>query len=217
MDSVLDRFWIKRLEDVKVALEENNFVARVAATADEAREIVVSEVLPATGAESVTFGGSMSVSATGLYEALKARPGLAVIDTYDRTISREEMYERRRQALLADLFVSGTNAVTMDGLLVNLDMIGNRSGGINFGPRHVVVLAGRNKVCDDLESAMARIKSVAAPANALRLNMKTPCVKTGVCIDCKSPDRICNTWAITEKCFPKHRITVVLVNQDLGL
>jgi len=100
---------------------------------------------------------------------------------------------------------------------VNLDMIGNRIGGLTFGPKEVVVLAGRNKIVPDLEDAMLRIKNYVAPVNAMRLEMKTPCVKTGRCEDCKSPSRICNTWTITEKAFPKGRVHVILINRDLGL
>jgi len=116
-----------------------------------------------------------------------------------------------------DLFITGTNAVTRSGELVNLDMIGNRVSGITFGPRNVVVMVGRNKVVEDLEAAIERIKDYAAPVNAMRLNKKTPCAKTGVCEECKSPERICNSWTITQKSFPKGRIKVVLINENLGL
>jgi hypothetical protein len=96
-------------------------------------------------------------------------------------------------------------------------MIGNRIGGLTFGPKHVIILLGRNKIVADLDEAMYRIKNFVAPANAMRLDKKTPCVKTSYCEDCKSPDRICNTWTITEKSFPKGRVKVVLINEALGL
>lgn len=159
----------------------------------------------------------MTVVGSGLYAALKDNPSYTVVDTYDRSVSKEEFHERRRRALLVDLFISGTNAVTEDGQLVNLDMIGNRVAALTFGPKSVVVLIGRNKVVTDLEEAMHRIKRFAAPANAMRLDMKTPCTKTAYCHDCSSPQRICNTWTITEKSFPKGRVKIVLINQDLGL
>ncbi len=139
-----------------------------------------------------------------------------VLDTYDRNMSPEDALERRRQALLTDLFFTGTNAVTETGILVNLDMIGNRIGGLTFGPRHVVVLVGRNKIVPDLEDAMLRIKNYVAPVNAMRLEKKTPCSITGICEECTAPERICNTWTITEKSFPKGRIKVVLINEELG-
>jgi hypothetical protein len=96
-------------------------------------------------------------------------------------------------------------------------MIGNRIGALTFGPRWVIIVVGRNKIVPDLEEAMFRVKNYAAPANAMRLDKKTPCVKTSFCEECKSPDRICNTWTITEKSFPKGRVKIVLINEDLGL
>jgi len=139
-----------------------------------------------------------------------------VLDTFDKSISKEDMVERRRQALLTDLFITGANALTEDGWLVNLDMIGNRVAAITFGPKNVVIIVGRNKVVPGLEEAFDRIKDYTAPVNTMRLDKKTPCRKTGICHDCGSPDRICNYWGITEKSFPKGRIKVVLVNEDLG-
>jgi hypothetical protein len=102
-------------------------------------------------------------------------------------------------------------------MLVNLDSLGNRVGGLTFGPLNVVVVAGRNKIVPDLEAAMRRVKDYAAPVNARRLGKQTPCATTGVCVDCASPDRICSVWTVTEKSKPKGRIAVVLVNADLGL
>jgi L-lactate utilization protein LutC len=217
MDSPVDKFWQIRLADIKLSLEANNFDVFIASNAAEAKQIVLKNIIPKLGAKSVSWGGSMTFIATGLYEALKNDKKMQVLDTFDKTISREDNWELRRQSLLADLFITGTSAVTESGMLVNLDMIGNRVGGITFGPKNVVILVGRNKIVSDLEDAMMRIKNYAAPANAIRLNMKTPCVKTSYCEECKSKERICNTWAITEKSFPKGRIKVVLINEDLGL
>jgi len=95
-------------------------------------------------------------------------------------------------------------------------MYGNRIAAITFGPKNVVILVGRNKIVPDVKEAMFRIKNYAAPINAMRLDKKTPCVKTSCCEDCKSPDRICNTWTITEKSFPRGRVKVVLINEDMG-
>jgi hypothetical protein len=154
---------------------------------------------------------------TGLYRELKALPGLSVIDPFDKSLSSEQTLDARRRSLLVDLFITGTNAVTEDGMLVNLDMIGNRVAALTFGPTNVIVCVGRNKIVADLDAAFSRIKEYAAPANAMRLDKKTPCVKTGTCHDCSSPDRICNHWALTEKSFPKGRIKVILINRDMGL
>jgi len=177
----------------------------------------MDEILPKCGARSVGWGGSMTVAGTGLFQAVKARTDIEMVDTLDKQVSAEEFVERRRQSLLVDLFITGTNAVTEDGQLVNLDMFGNRVAALTFGPKHVVVIVGRNKIVPSLDDAMFRVKNIAAPANAMRLDKKTPCVKTSYCDECKSPDRICNTWTITEKSYPKGRVKVVLVNQDLGL
>ncbi|MGO9021254.1 MAG: lactate utilization protein [Syntrophobacteraceae bacterium] len=216
MEKPIENFWSLRLADLKDALEANNFEVHIAENADAAKKIV-REILPKTGAKSISWGGSVTYVQTGLYQELKDYPGIEVLDTYEKGLPPEEMLERRRRSLLVDLFVTGTNAVTETGKLVNLDMTGNRVAGLTFGPRNVIVLAGRNKVVPDIEDAMQRIKNYAAPANAMRLEKKTPCVKTSICEECRSLDRICNTWTITEKSFPKGRIKIVLINEDLGL
>jgi L-lactate utilization protein LutB len=217
MDKPVENYWQKRLSEVKKALEDNNFEVFVADNAGDASKIVQEEILPNTGAKTVSWGGSMTFMATGLYNSIKGNPNLEILDTFNKSLSGEETIELRRRSLLVDLFITGTNAITEMGQLVNLDMIGNRIGGIIFGPKHVIILVGRNKIVSDLEDAMYRIKNYVAPINAMRLDKKTPCVKTSHCEECKSPDRICNTWTITEKSYPKGRIKVVLINEDLGL
>jgi len=217
MDTPINQYWQIRLDNVKEMLKSNNFEVFLADNAAAAKKIVLEEIVPKAGAKSIAWGGSMTFTATGLYDALKKVKGMKVIDPYDKTLSREESIECRRQSLLVDLFITGTNAITEMGTLVNLDMIGNRVAALTFGPKSVIVLAGRNKIVPDLEEAMVRVKNIAAPANTMRLGMKTPCAKTSYCEECKSKDRICNSWAITEKSFPKGRIKVVLINEDLGL
>lgn len=217
MHDPIDAYWLKRLEEVKEPLEANGFAVYLAADGEEARRIVMDDILPVAAPASMSWGGSTTIVSLGLYDRLKALPDIEIIDIHDKTASREEILERRRSALLVDLFVTGTNAVTEDGKLVNLDMIGNRVAALAYGPRRVIVLVGRNKLVAGLGEAMERIKEYAAPVNAMRLDMKTPCVATGRCQDCRSPERICNVWTITEKSFPKGRISVVLINKDLGL
>ena len=216
MEKPIENFWSLRLADLKDVLEANNFEVHIAENVDAAKKIV-REIVPRTGAKSISWGGSVTYVQTGLYQELKDYPGIEVLDTYEKGVPPEEMLERRRRSLLVDLFVTGTNAVTETGKLVNLDMTGNRVAGITFGPRNVIILVGRNKVVPDIEDAMLRVKNYAAPANAMRLDKKTPCVKTSICEECRSIDRICNTWTITEKSFPKGRIKIVLINEDLGL
>lgn len=217
MDKPIEHFWQQRLQDLKTALESNNFEVHLAADRAQAADLVLDKLLPESGARSISWGGSMTFIGTGLYEKLKSRTDLEVIDGIDKDLSDEEKAERRRQALLADFYICGTNAITEVGQLVNLDMIGNRIGALTFGPKTVAVLIGRNKIVADVEEAMYRIKNFVAPANAMRLDMKTPCVKTSYCEECSSPKRICNTWTITEKSFPKGRVKIVLINEDLGL
>jgi L-lactate utilization protein LutB len=217
MEKPIEHYWQKRLADVKEALEANNFEVFMAEDASAAKEIVLEEILPKTAAKSVSCGGSLTLNATGLLEALKGRAELEILDVFDKALSDAERGELRRRSLLVDLYITGTNAVTEEGQLVNLDMFGNRVAAITFGPKAVVLLIGRNKVVPELEDAMFRVKNYAAPANAIRLDKKTPCVKTSYCDECSSPDRICNSWTITEKAFPKGRIKVVLINADLGL
>jgi L-lactate utilization protein LutC len=217
MEKPIEHYWRARLDDLKEALEENNFEAFITDSSSHAKDIVLKEILPKSGAKSISWGGSMTFIATGIYEALKDHPKFEVIDVFDKSMPNERKLEQRRQALLVDLFITGTNAVTEAGQLVNLDMYGNRVAAITFGPKQVVICVGRNKIVPDLEEAMFRIKDNTAPANAMRLDKKTPCVKNSRCAECKSPDRICNTWTITEKSFPKGRVKVVLINEDLGL
>jgi hypothetical protein len=158
------------------------------------------------------------VNAYEILDEIKRNPDVDLLETFADNVPREELIERRRQALPNDLFFTGSNAVTETGKLVNLDMIGNRTGAITFGPLNVIIFAGWNKIVSNIEAAARRIKSYAAPINAIRHSgLKTPCMKTSYCTDCKSPDRICNTWTITEKSFPKGRIRFVLINEDLGL
>ena len=216
MQKPIDIYWQKRLEAVGKALEANNFEVFIVQTASEARDLVLNTLMPQLAPKVVSWGGSMTIGAIGITEAIMKNPALSILDPYEAGLKPDEAYERRRQGLLADLFFSGTNALTEQGQLVNLDATGNRVGAINFGPKNVIVAIGRNKVVSDLDTAMQRIKEYAAPVNAIRLNRKTPCAETAYCEECKSPGRICNIWTITEKSFPKHRIKIILINQDLG-
>ena len=216
MDKSIENYWQLRLEHLKTVLEKNNFEVHLAPRREDAARIVTEEILPAVQPASMSWGGSRTFVECGLYKQLRDMAEITVIDTYDTTLSDSDKMEQRRRALLVDLFFTSTNAVTEGGHLVNLDMIGNRVAGLTFGPRFVVVLAGRNKIVPDLEAAWDRIKTYAAPVNTMRLDKKTPCRTTSFCQDCSSPDRICNTWTITEKAYPKQRVKIVLINEDLG-
>ena len=216
MKEPIHHYWKTRLTDVKSALVSNNFEVYLADNASKARKIVQDEIIPGIDVKTVSWGGSITFITTGLYSAIKDDPGFHVLDVFNKNLLPEDALELRRQALLVDLYITGTNAVTETGQLVNLDMYGNRIAAITFGPKYVIILVGRNKIVADMEEAISRVKNYAAPVNAMRLDKKTPCAKSGLCEDCKSPDRICNTWTITEKSFPKGRVKIVLINEDLG-
>ena len=204
-------------KDCIAALSANGFRVYSAENREQAHRIFFEQIFPNLTYETISWADSMTMEATGVLADLLANPKLSMIKTFDPDAARGEVMERRRQALLADLFLTGTNAVTSCGKLVNLDMIGNRTGAISFGPKKVVLFIGKNKIVDNLDSAFDRIRNYAAPMNARRHNFSTPCAGTGRCHDCNSPQRICNTWAIVDKCFPVGRISIVLIEEDLGL
>ncbi len=160
---------------------------------------------------SVTMGGGVSVAEIGLVKALK-EGSYNFIDRND--------YEDKRKAMLlaydADVFLASCNAITEDGVLVNIDGNANRVSAIAHGPKKVVMIVGMNKVCSDVDGAMKRARNVAAPVNAQRFGLSTPCAKTGKCMDCKSPDTICCQFLITRFSRHQDRIHVILVNEELG-
>lgn len=200
------------------ALRHNHFEAFFAHNTAKASAIFFRDIFPGLQVETVSWGDSETMKATGVLNELQKNPELSVIDSFAPGMSRKQKIYWRRQALLTDLFLTGSNALTQKGQLVNLDMIGNRVGGITFGPKHVVLFIGINKITANLEEAMHRVRTIAAPQNAIRHEgFRTPCHKTGVCMDCNSPDRICNVWTITEKSYPAGRIKVILIGEELGL
>lgn len=205
------------LADCRDALIANGFEAYVATGLEEARQVFLGQILPTLKVKTFAWGDSLTMEATGILTDLLAAPDLEAIKTFEPGVPRREMLERRRQALLSDLFVTGSNAVTACGKLVNLDMVGNRTAAISFGPKQVVLFVGRNKLVPDLDSAIGRVRQVAAPQNAARHHLDTPCATSGRCHDCSSPQRICNVWSIVEKSFPAGRIKVILIDADLGL
>jgi L-lactate utilization protein LutB len=218
MENSIEQYYRLKLQNCKTSLENNNFEVFLADNPDSAKNIIIKEILPKLDVKSVSWGDSLTLYSTGILDVLKNNSHFHVIRTFDERASQDEISERRRQALLVDLFFTGTNAVTETGKLVNLDMVGNRVAAVTFGPTYVIITVGRNKIVADVEDAMNRIKDYAAPINAIRHSkFKTPCRKTSHCMDCNSPDRICNIWTITEKSYPKARIKVVLIDKDLGL
>jgi hypothetical protein len=194
-------------------LEMRRMAGSYAATASKAKEEII-EMIP-QGA-SVFRCGSMTAVGMGLWETIGALPEVKLIDPYRPELSKEEGLELRRQGLTADVMIASTNAITLDGRLVNLDGMGNRVAAMAFGPKKVILVVGMNKVAPDLESAIARVKHYAAPVNNIRYGLKNPCVETGLCSDCHTPQRICNVWSTIEGHMIKDRIHVKLVGEFLG-
>lgn len=207
-----------RLKKTVDALRKNGFRVHFCRDKEEARRLFLTDILERLAPRSVSWGDSLTLHALNLLPELRSKAELDFIRTFGDDLSSTERFENRRRALSCDLFLTGTNAITSKGQLVNLDMVGNRVAGIVFGPRKVVLFVGTNKIVEGLEEAMERIRTIAAPLNAKRHEgFNTPCVVLGKCVDCSSPDRICNTWVITEKSYPKERIEIVLIDEPLGL
>ena len=189
-------------------LQSRNMSGYYAATKEEALKQALALIPEGS---TVTMGGAMSAIEIGLVDALK-QGNYCFID-------RDEAEDRRKamlEAYDADVFLASANAITEDGVMVNIDGNANRVSALAYGPKKVVMIVGMNKVCDDIDGAMKRARNVAAPINAQRFGLSTPCAKTGACMNCKSPDTICCQFLITR--FSRHegRIHVILVNDVLG-
>lgn len=197
---------------VAAALHKRNMEGYYCSTADEAVEKVL-ELIPA--GDVVSWGGVATVDELGIKERLRHR-GQPVIDR-DTARTPEERMAMLHQALTCDTFLMSSNAISEDGQLVNIDGMGNRVAAMCYGPRQVVVIAGMNKVLGTLDDAIARARNIAAPANAQRFGLKTPCGLTGQCGDCTSPDCICSYVVVTRNSMVHERIKVILVGEDLGL
>ena len=189
-------------------LESRQMSGYYAANKEEALKIALSLIPEGS---TVTMGGTMSAHEIGLPAAL-AEGNYNFID-------RDKMEDKRAAMLAAydaDFFLASANAMTEDGVIINIDGNANRVSAIAQGPRHVIFIVGMNKICDDVDGALKRARNVAAPINAQRFGLNTPCSKTGSCMDCKTPDTICCQFLVTR--YSKHpgRIHVILVNDFLG-
>ena len=192
------------------AMESRHFEACYCETKEEALKKAL-ELIPEGSV--VAWGGSVTMDQIGLSEVLHN----GKYQLIDRDAAPpEERRKLMRQGLLADYFISGANAVSEDGEIVNIDGNGNRVGAIVYGPDHVVIIAGMNKVVRTLEDAVKRARTIVAPINKQRFGGTTPCVKTGSCGDCKAEDCICCQILVTRVCRPAGRIKVILVGEELG-
>jgi len=207
----------EKLEACAAALRRHHFEAEVVKDTETAFG-VMKAVVEAERPQLVSFGDSTTMRATGIIEWMQGDGQLKVLDGFDASMPYDERLEIRRQALLSDLFITGVNAITEQGTLHWLDKVGNRIAPVAFGPHKVIIVAGRNKITADREEAEERIRRIAAPQNVARHpGFRTPCAKTGLCMDCNSQDRICNTRMEMLRCWPDKRVLVVLIDQDLGL
>jgi hypothetical protein len=203
----------KKLGERCVAsLKKHGFDAHLVDTAEEARKLVLAMI---SGYATFGFGGSATTRGLGLMEEL-SRQGKTIYDHLEPGLGREENLARRLSQGRCDCFLCSANAVSETGEIVNVDGVGNRTAAMTFGPKKIVIVAGINKVTPDLETALRRVWEVAGPVRARSLKMQTPCAETGVCIDCNTPQRICNVTTILHRRPILSDVSVVLVNQALG-
>lgn len=192
-------------------LTKHDYTVHSAKNGTEAKEIALKLI----GSDSCGFGGSMTVASIGLYEALLENGNPVFKSSYG--ISVEERNKIYKDAADAKWYVSSTNAITKEGALVNIDGTANRVASMVFGPDKVIIFVGKNKLTEDISSAITRVKEVATPPNARRLNKKTPCAVTGKCVNCSSPDRLCKVTTIIEyKPNYLEEMHLILIDEELG-
>ena len=212
MATPIDKYYQKRGEILVKNLKARHFDAWYCDTKEEALTKAL-ELIPE--GSTVGWGGALSAQQIGLMDALN-KGNYAAIDR-DRCTTPEEKAQAAKDSMFADFFLTGANALSLDGQMVNIDGAGNRVSAIIFGPKNVLVIAGMNKVMDDLDAAVNRARTVAAPMNKQRFDPNTPCAVTGSCADCKVEGCICNHIVITRHCRPVGRIKFILVGEPLGL
>ncbi|PIV20889.1 MAG: lactate utilization protein [Deltaproteobacteria bacterium CG03_land_8_20_14_0_80_45_14] len=213
MEQLEQWFRQKQVERTIQALKKNNFEALYVPDAKVALEEVMKRI---PDGATVGVGGSVTLAQIGLLDALKNRK-IQLIWPLQQARSDEERLELFRKSFSSDVFLSSTNAVTEDGRLFNVDATGNRVGAMFIGPKKTIIICGVNKIVKDLEAAEKRVREWTAPQNAKRLGKKTPCVETGVCSDCSSPDRICNIYVTLAKKPARTEVIVILVGENLGI
>ena len=213
MEQLEQWFREKQAERTIQALKKNNFEGLYVSDSKAALEEVMKRI---PDGASVGIGGSVTLAQIGLLDALKNRK-IQLIWPQQQAKSDEERLELFRKCFSTDVFLSSTNAVTEDGRLYNVDATGNRVGAMFIGPKKTIIVCGVNKIVKDLEAAEKRVREWTAPQNAKRLGKKTPCVETGVCADCSSPDRICNIYVSLAKKPVRTEVIVILVGENLGI
>ncbi|GIM28928.1 membrane protein [Clostridium polyendosporum] len=212
MDKNLEFVVQKKIERVINALYKNNMDGYFV----KSREELIEKIKELTNeGETVTCGGSMTLFETGVIDYLRCGR-YNFLDRYVDGLTPEQLTEIYRKAFFANSYFVSTNALTEDGELYNVDGTGNRVAAMLYGPDKVIVVCGVNKIVNNVEEAIERNRRVAAPVNAVRINRKTPCAKVGYCMDCNSPERICNEYVLIRKQKSKGRIHVIILNEELG-
>jgi len=199
--------------NVVEALQKNYFTACYVNTRQEALDKLAA-LIPSDAA--VEIGGSWTINEIGIDTLLADRGNTVVFNHNKPGLSPEEVAAFRRSQLTCDVFLTGANALTLQGEIVNVDGVGNRVAAMMFGPKKVIVIVGINKLVANVEAAMERIKLVAAPINNKRLNRPNPCTATGQCMDCKGPNRICNVTTIMHKRPLATDVEIIIVGEELG-
>ncbi|MDM8551096.1 lactate utilization protein [Desulfobacterales bacterium HSG2] len=204
--------WQKLAEKCVKNLKKHGFDAHFFPTVEESRSGILSRV---SDYETFGFGGSDTTRKLGVLEELRSR-GKTIYDHWQPGLAKEEDLDIRLRQGRCDCFFCSANAVSVTGEIVNVDGVGNRTNAMTFGPRKVVIVAGMNKVTSDLDSALKRIREIAAPMRAKSLNMETPCAETGICNDCNVPQRICRVTVILHRKPMLTDVSVILVGESLG-
>lgn len=212
MSEVLKKTYEIQAKTVIKALEKRNmrgyYCPDCASAVKLAEELVPSD-------STVSFGGSMSLSESGVMDMLRNRDDIRLIDR-SKANGPDEIKQMYRDSFSSDVYFMSTNAITLDGELINIDGNGNRVAALIYGPDKVVMVVGMNKLVSTVEDGINRVSDIAAPANGVRLNKQTPCATTGFCHDCLSPECMCSHTVITRRCYTPDRIHVILVGEALG-
>lgn len=212
MNSNLQKIMDKRVERTAMQLEKNNIKTHYVKT-KEALHQCIKAIVPVKGVVSV--GGSMTLFETDTLSLLR-NGDYTFLDRYEDGLQAEDIRKIYLESFNADAYFASANAITEDGLIYNVDGNGNRVAAIAYGPKKVVLVVGTNKIVKDLPAAIERNRSISAPTNCLRLATQTPCVHTGKCEDCTSPERICCTYTVTGYQRQKERIHVIFVDGNYG-
>lgn len=212
MDSNIKWVIERKINRTMENLEKNNMEAFYVENEEELIEKISEFVKEG---DTVSVGGSMTLFETGIIDFLR-KGKYNFLDRYKEGLTSEQIKDIFRKSFLSDVYFTSSNAITEEGELYNVDGNGNRVAAMLYGPEKVVVVAGVNKIVKNVEEAIKRVKEVAAPANTVRLNKNTPCIKTGYCMSCMSSNRICNEYTLIKRQGMKGRIKVIIVGKELG-